>query len=104
MRDDGEQRARRPAWRALALFPVPDGLDGDAEARREFLLRQLRAAAEIAHFDRAGLACWHRRLQRELLPVPQLDNPSVRLQPQAHDFTPIRRPSCAKPVKVRLTI
>src|SRR5581483_8847594 len=54
MRDYGEQRARRPAWRALALFPVPDGFDGHAEARGKFLLRQLRAAAKIAHLDRTS--------------------------------------------------
>src|ERR1700754_418753 len=81
MRDDGEQRAGWTARRSLALFPVPDGLDGNAEPRGELLLRQPRAATEVAHFDRPGVVRHHGGLQRELPTVPQFDNPTVRLQP-----------------------
>ena len=38
MRNDGEQRPRRSARRALALFPIPDGFDGHAEPCGELLL------------------------------------------------------------------
>src|SRR5207244_4783795 len=88
MRNDGEQRPRRPARRALALLPIPDGFDRYAKLCGEFLLRETCTASKIAYhgcigFHRRGR---HRGLQRELLPVPQFDDPSVRLQPQAlHD-------------------
>ena len=55
MGDDGEQRPRRSARRALALLPVPDGLDGHAKPCREFELGQPRTAAQVAHRrQRAG--------------------------------------------------
>jgi hypothetical protein len=89
MRNEGEQRPRWAARRALALLPIPDGFDGHAKLCREFLLRQACAAPKVAHYRGTGFRRrrrGHRRLQRELLPVPQFDDPSVRLQPQAlHD-------------------
>jgi len=81
----GEQRPCRSARCTLALLPIPDGLDRYAEPGREFPLGQLGTAAQVTHFE--GVA--RRRLredirrQRELLPVPQFDNASVGLQPQA---------------------
>jgi hypothetical protein len=88
MRDDGEQRTRRPARRTLALFPIPDGFDGNAKTGGKFLLRELCAAAQITHFDRTGLARRYGWLQRELPAVSQFDNSSVCLQPQAHVANP----------------
>src|SRR5215469_3683926 len=79
--DHGEQCPRRSPRGPLALFPVADGLDGNAEPCRELLLSELSAAAQVAHFERSTL--WRSRRQRELLPVPQFDNPSVRFEPQA---------------------
>ena len=56
MRDHRKQRTRRSARRALALLPVADGLDGNAEPRGEFDLGQLCAAAQIAHARLRGCA------------------------------------------------
>ena len=46
--DDLEQRARRPAWRALALLPIAHGLDRNADPRRKGGLGEAGAAADIA--------------------------------------------------------
>jgi len=97
MRDHGEQRAGRSARRALALLPVADGLDGHAELGGELHLGEAGAAAKVAHRERArvgghpgGRGLDRNRLDRKLLPVPQLDDPSVRLQPQPHVQSPKR--------------
>ena len=81
MGDHGKQCTRRPARRALALFPVADGLHGHAEPRGEFDLGQMRAAAQVAH-ARRGRARIHVGRERKLLAVAQLDDPPVRFQPK----------------------
>jgi len=94
MGDHGEQRPCRPAGGTLALLPVPDGFDRHAEPGREFDLRQAGTTAQVAHcrqgwgfagryVRRCTRGFGHRRRKRELLPVPQFDDPSVRFQPQA---------------------
>ena len=76
--------ARAGPRATLALFPVPDRFDGYAEACCEFLLGQLRAASQIAHLEGPAYPRSKSvRRERELLPVTQFDNPSVRFQPQA---------------------
>jgi hypothetical protein len=86
MGDDGEKRARGSPRHALALLTVADGFDGHAEPGGEFDLGQPRAAAKIA--SGWGRRCigrrdgGQRRRKRKLAPVPQLDDPSVRFQPQ----------------------
>src|SRR5450631_4709291 len=106
MRNDGEQRPRRPPRSALALLPVTDGLDGDAELGCELLLRETGTAAKVPHCRRATCFCRSENdgLQRKLLPIPQFDDPSIRFEPQApHDPLPCRG-SSPRRVKVRLTI
>jgi hypothetical protein len=92
VRDHGEKRPRRSAWPAFALFPVSDGLNRHTEPCREFKLRQARTPAKVTnHWERPwwfgrGQRCYRR--ERKLLSVPQLDDPSVRFQPQALHVRP----------------
>src|ERR1700751_810872 len=100
MCDHSKKGARGSARHALALLPVPDGLDGHADLGGKFLLGQPRAAAQVAHawllklswlFNLRRLARFFIELRRErkLLPVAQFDNPTVRLQPKPlHDLKP----------------
>src|SRR5262249_9341860 len=74
MRDHRQQRPRRTARSTLALLPVPDGFDGNAEPRGELLLGELRATAQVAHLRRSTRARRRHRFggERKLLSVPQL--------------------------------
>src|SRR5258707_15482012 len=116
MRDDGKQRAGRAARRTLALLPIPDGLDRHAKPRHEFLLGPARAAAQVAHLRDSALQCHgigmiHRMIlrmvfgrERNLLPVPQFDDPSIGFEPEALHVRSSRQGSSSKPVKAQLTI
>jgi len=104
---DGEQGTGRPPRHSFALFPISNGLDGNAKPIGKFQLRQAGAATKIANRRRSlllrssnGRLCRGDRVerrrrgkhggdQRKLPPVSQLDNPSVRFQPQALHFDPI---------------
>lgn len=48
VRNDGKERARRSARHPLALLPVPDGFNGDAQPRREFDLGQTRPPTQAS--------------------------------------------------------
>jgi hypothetical protein len=88
----GEKRPRRSARHPFALLPVSDGLNRHAQPRRKFKLRQAGAPPKVA--NRRELSCLFARGQnrgrreRKLLPVAQLDDPSVRFQPQALHVRP----------------
>jgi hypothetical protein len=94
VRDDGEKRPRRPAWHTFALFPIADCLNRNPKTRREFLLREARTPAKVAHGSRrtpvGGRHGSNRRSaqrrrwrKRKLAPIAQLDDPSIGLQTQA---------------------
>ena len=72
VRDNRKQRPRRSPRYAFALLPIADGLDRHAKPCRKFLLRQTRAAPEVAHFRGSAFHSCRKgiRRERELLPVP----------------------------------
>src|SRR5581483_8783757 len=55
VRDHGEQGPRGSPRGTLALFPIADGFDGNAKPRGKFLLGELGAASQVAHFERCSL-------------------------------------------------
>jgi len=93
VRDHGEKRPRGPAWHTFALFPVSDCLNRNPKTRREFLLREARTPAKVAHGSRTPVGGHHgsnrrsaqrrRWRKRKLAPVAQLDDPSIGFQTKA---------------------
>jgi hypothetical protein len=91
VRNDRKKRACGSARHPLALLPVPDGFNRNAQSRREFNLGQPRPLTQI--FD---LRYWDRfepcnralgrtrsgrgRHERKLSPVPDFNDPSVCFQ------------------------
>src|SRR6516164_3924098 len=107
MSDYSEQRPCGPPRHALALLPVADGFYRHAKPCREFLLCQARPPTQVAHFRPASIQSGCKSIAREweLLPVPQFDDPSIRLQSQAlHGPPPVAPASSVKPIKAQLTI
>src|SRR5262245_38191954 len=87
-RDQRQKRPRRTAWGALALLPVANGVDGKPEPCGELALGETEPGAQFAHRHVAFGAARQIRHQWRLLPVANFDDPSVRLQPQAHAALP----------------
>ena len=97
VRDHREQRPGRAARQPLALLPVADGFDRHAQPGCKFHLGQPRAQPQIANRRQCASASGRPRLattrgERKFLPVPQFDNPSVRLEPQTLHLQPHRPP------------